>query len=68
MSQYKHKADSGTLFVNKFKKNDNHPDYIGTYAMPDGTIREVAGWLNTGKDSNYISLKFSNAYESQRSA
>ena len=64
MSKYTPKPDSGTLFPNKFKKNDSQPDYTGQYAMPDGTVREVAGWIN----DNYISLKFSNAYVAKRSA
>lgn len=56
------KPDTGTLFVNQFKKSDNHPDYTGTYAMPDGTVREVAAWINGKDDTPYITLRFSNQY------
>lgn len=68
-NDYTPKPDKGTLFPNKFKKNESHPDYIGQYAMPDGTIREFAAWLNAGKDQNYLSVRFSDAYDaSKRSA
>ena len=66
ISKFRPKPDTGTLFINKFKKNDSHPDFTGMYAMPDGSVREVAGWQN----GDYISLRFSNQYdnESKRSA
>lgn len=56
------KPDSGTLFPNSFKSTDAHPDYTGVYAMPDGTVREVAGW----KNGDYISLRFSDQYDSSQ--
>ena len=58
--KYTPKPDSGTLFTNSFKKTDSHPDYTGTYAMPDGTVREVAAWLNP---AGYLSLRFSDQYD-----
>ena len=58
---YMHQPDKGTLFPNKFKESDSHPDYTGTYAMPDGTMREVAAWIN---DKGYLSLRFSDQYVS----
>jgi hypothetical protein len=61
-SKFTPKPDTGTLFENRFKKNDSHPDYTGTYAMPDGTVREFAAWHN----ENYISVKFSDQYESSK--
>ena len=57
--QFIPKPDTGTLFKNSFKVTDNHPDYTGTYAMPDGTVREIAGWLNP---KGYLSLRFSDQY------
>ena len=59
MSDYTHKPDTGTLFINQFKKSDKHPDFTGQYAMPDGTVREVAAWQN----GSMLSLRFSDAYE-----
>lgn len=50
--------DKGTLFPNTFKKNDSHPDYTGTYATADGTVREVAAWIN----GDYLSLRFKDQY------
>ena len=58
-NDYIHQPDKGILFPNKFKKSDSHPDYTGTYAMPDGTMREVAAWIN---DKGYLSLRFSDQY------
>lgn len=60
MSKFKPKPDTGTLFPNSFKKNASHPDYSGTYAMPDGTIREFAAWVN--EEKGYLSVRFSNQY------
>ena len=58
--KYTPKPDTGTLFKNAFKTTDSHPDYTGTYAMPDGMVREVAGWLNP---KGYLSLRFSDQYD-----
>jgi hypothetical protein len=54
------KPDTGTLFKNGFKANPSQPDYRGNYAMPDGTVRDVAAWLN---EKGYISIRFSDQYE-----
>ena len=53
------KPDTGTLFQNGFKVTDSHPDYTGQYAMPDGTVREMAAWLNP---KGYLSIRFSDQY------
>ena len=58
------KPDTGTLFKNGFKKNDSHPDYTGTYAQPDGTVREMAAWIN----GDYLSIRFSDQYEAAKRA
>lgn len=52
------KPDTGTLFPNTFKKNDSHPDFTGTYATADGTVRELAAWQN----GDYISIRFKDQY------
>ena len=62
MSKFTPKPDTGTLFPNSFKKNDSHPDFTGQYAMPDGTVREIAAWQN----GEYLSLRFSDAYVSTK--
>ena len=56
------KPDTGALFPNKFKEKDTHPDFTGKYAMPDGTVREMAAWRN----GDYFSIRFSDAYETTK--
>lgn len=58
VKDFKHKPDTGTLFINKFRSKESHPNYTGQYAMPDGTIREIAAWDN----GNYLSIRFSDQY------
>ena len=56
--KFKPKPDTGTLFKNTFKKSDAQPDFTGTYALSDGTVRQIAGWQN----GDYISIRFSDPY------
>lgn len=63
MSDFTPKPDTGTLFKNGFKANPSQPDYTGSYAMPDGTVREFAAWLN---EKGYISVRFSDQYEATK--
>lgn len=62
MSKFTPKPDTGTLFKNAFKKADSHPDYTGTYACADGTVREFAAWQN----GDYLSIKFSDQYDASK--
>lgn len=62
LEKFSPKPDSGTLFPNRFKTSDSHPDYTGTYARADGVVREVAAWQNDG----YISLRFKDQYVASR--
>ena len=64
MSNFKPKPDSGTLFHNRYKKNDNQPDYTGTYATEDGKVRQIAAWQN----GDYLSIKFSDPYEAEKAS
>jgi len=59
-----HKENTGTIFKNDFKKNDNHPDYKGT-ANVNGELKEVALWVRTGKNSGkkFFSLVISEPYK-----
>lgn len=54
---YQHREGFGSLFANRDKAGDNHPDMKGD-AMFNGAIVEVAAWKKTtagGKE--YLSLK-----------
>lgn len=60
MSDFKHKAMSGSLFRNKEKKSDKSPDYTGTVNVR-GEILRIAGWLKGNPP--YLSLAFSESRE-----
>ena len=64
MSKFTPKPDTGTLFKNLRKIRDSQPDYTGNYAMPDGTIRQMAAWEN----GDYLSIKFSDPYEAEKAS
>ena len=61
--KFTHKPDKGTLFPNKFKKSDAHPDYVGTYTTAEGVQREIAAW----KNGDYLSINFKNSYNASQS-
>ena len=67
MNDYTPKPDTGTLLVNGFKKNEAQPDFTGTYATSDGTIRQIAAWMNENNGRQYISLRFSDPYVADES-
>ena len=68
MDKYTPKPDTGTLFVNDFKRSDKHPDYTGTYATKDGEVREFAAWLSEKDGRQYLSVRFSDQYVATKSA
>jgi len=48
MSDFKHNPNKGNLFKNKYKEEGSkQPDYKGSVALPDGTQKEIAAWVNT---------------------
>ena len=68
MDKFTPKPDTGTLFVNGFKKSDKHPDYTGTYSTKDGEVREFAAWLAEKDGRQYLSVRFSDQYVATKSA
>lgn len=64
MSDYKHKPDRGVLFLNSSKTSEAQPDYTGTYTTPDGDQRRMAAWINETKNRTYLSIVFSDGYDS----
>ena len=49
--------NSGAIFVNDRKTQDNHPDRTGT-ATINGVEYWVSGWLKKKGDKPYMSLSF----------
>jgi len=45
----------GTIFKNKYKNSDNHPDYRGEFKTPDGELLEIALWVKEGKNGKFFS-------------
>lgn len=54
---FEHKDNNGSLFRNKEKKADKHPDHTGT-AKIDGVNYKIAAWINEGNSGKYFRLKF----------
>jgi len=54
---FEHKPNSGSIFPNDYKERDGQPDHTGS-AMIDGVEYRIAGWINEGREKEYISLKF----------
>ena len=53
---FEHKNGFGSLFVNKDKSEDKHPNYRGNF-MHDGQLFEIAGWKKTTTDGEpFVSL------------
>ena len=46
----KFQGPNGTLFGNKNKKMDKHPDYTGSIVV-DGVDHWISGWNNTAQSS-----------------
>ena len=53
---YEQRDNTGSLFKNEKKTQDNHPDYTGS-ALVDGTPKRLAAWLKTAKSGKkYMSI------------
>lgn len=51
MADYVPKDGSGSLFQNRKKEKDSHPDERGD-AMINGVMHEVAAWIKTDRNGN----------------
>lgn len=55
---YETKDNTGSLFQNKEKKSDNHPDYSGSMRI-NGVDMWISGWRKTsGNGTQFLSLAF----------
>jgi hypothetical protein len=70
MSTYQPKPNTWTLFPNKYKKDDTHPDFSGTALLvhPDGTQAEykLTAWKRVTKSDVKFIGGFIKIKEAQR--
>jgi uncharacterized protein (DUF736 family) len=45
MSYYKGKPGYGSIFKNKNRESDKHPDFMGRYTHLDGSEYKVGAWI-----------------------
>lgn len=64
MPEYEHKINTGTLFTNKFKKGESHPDFTGK-ANINGDMKDLSMWFN--KEKNYYYIKINEPYAKPQS-
>jgi len=56
---FEHKLNKGGLFINNYKKTENHPDYRGSINV-EGIDFSISAWKNTRKGGDmYLSLSVS---------
>jgi uncharacterized protein (DUF736 family) len=66
---YELKPGQFSLFKNKFKESDKHPDYKGDGMDLAGNKVSVAAWLKKDKNGNsFMSCKIEHAREQQGAA
>lgn len=61
--KFKHKNGTGSLFVNEYRKADNHPHYTGVIVTPDGKEYRISSWESQNSKGVYWSLKLSEKKE-----
>ena len=55
--QYEQRDNSGSLFKNDRKENENQPGYTGK-CMVNGKPMQVSAWVKEGKNGKFFSLSF----------
>lgn len=60
MTQFKHKAGTGSLFKNKYKTTDLHPDFNGKIILSksykEGEELKISGWIKSSTNGIFLSL------------
>lgn len=53
---WEHREGQGSLFNNKYKEKDNHPDFTGEIMIND-VVYKLSGWKKRAQSGNqYVSL------------
>jgi len=53
---WEHREGSGSLFTNKYKEKDAHPDFTGEFMLNE-VIYKISGWKKKSASGNaYLSL------------
>jgi hypothetical protein len=52
---YEQKDGQGILFINKYKKEEKHPDFTGNITFA-GVQYELAAWKKYSDSGNFLSL------------
>ena len=62
MAEFEHKQNTGSIFKNSYKQQDNHPDYKGRMNV-DGKLYDIALWVKRpdGKDP-FFSMSIQEPY------
>ena len=60
---YEHQENKGSMFVNDYKRADNHPDYKGQINV-EGKLFDIAGW-KSNKVDGMLSLSVNKPYKLQ---
>ena len=53
--QYEQRDNSGSLFKNERKENENQPAYTGK-CMVNGLPMQISAWVKEGKSGKFMSL------------
>jgi hypothetical protein len=61
---YEKRDNSGVLFINDRKEQDNHPDRTGN-ATIDGVDYWVNGWVKDGPKGKFLSMSFKRKEQAQ---
>lgn len=63
---YEMRAGQGSLFKNKKKTTDKHPNLNGKVMLPNGEVRWVSGWTKkTESGDAWISLSIGDVVQGQ---
>ena len=59
---YEHKENTGTIFKNKFAKEEKHPGYKGQINV-EGKLFDIAMWVKEYEGNKYFSVSISEPYK-----
>ena len=65
MANYELKNGFGSIFKNKFKESEKHPDYKGELKTPSGEHLEISLWVKEGAKGKFFSLSVQEPYKKE---